>query len=100
MNLNVVSTMTTSQKHKHRQQTNRNREYYARLGKPQNMALAEPEAEKDAFAETLAKKNIVPSKPERTNEKIYYENMLNGGHVQRMLLLLVRKNNHEKVGKP
>eukprot|EP00392_Amoebophrya_sp_AT5.2_P016043 g16282.t1 len=56
-------------------------EYYARLGKPQNMALAEPEAEKDAFAETLAKKNIVPSKPERTNEKIYYERMMNGGHI-------------------
>ncbi|CAD7952611.1 unnamed protein product [Amoebophrya sp. A120] len=56
-------------------------EYYERLGMPQNMALASAESEMDAFSETLAKKNIVPSKPERTNEKLYYENMLNGGHI-------------------
>ncbi|CAD7942901.1 unnamed protein product [Amoebophrya sp. A25] len=68
-------------------------EYYERLGMAQNMGAADMgAAEADAFAETLAKKNVVPKKPERTNEKLYYENMLNGGHINKNMQQFMEKD--------
>ncbi|CAD7946154.1 unnamed protein product [Amoebophrya sp. A120] len=60
---------------------------YERLGMPHNMALAPANSAMDAAPfsadeRTLARKTILPSKPDErtTNEKLYYEmNMLNGG---------------------
>lgn len=57
----------------------------------QDMSRAHPAAA-DNFAATLAKKNIAAAKPERTNEKLYTENMLNGGHINQNMQQFMEKD--------
>ena len=56
--------------------------YYAEIGEPQNMSLRE-DPPQDNFDETALGKKKLKWLPERTNEKIYTEVMLNGGHINK-----------------
>jgi len=55
------------------------REYYRKVGAPQ--PEGKQDVPQDNFHQTLAKKKIAATKPERTNEKIYTEVIQGGGHI-------------------
>ena len=65
--------------------------YYESIGAPQDMSLVE-EVPTDNFSETSKGKKKTKARPERTNEKIYNEVMLNGGHINQNMQQFMEKD--------